>query len=1054
MSATMSAALQQLRALTLEERIELLGRLPPGAFGDSGPGQDDHFDLLRSRKPISRKTFQSYGIANPATLRSARAKAKSLLEAAPPSQWLIDFEAKYQRAASCRNPRFARPELGACDCLWPLINAAVSEVREFLALGRARGAALPIDEELVFDAATGALYGKLFSACARAVVVELGAAHAKGLLHGRTPQERFSFFVECLRDASFSRKILRQYPVLIRQAVTLANDWRDAFTEFLARLTSDWEEISATFFAGRDMGRLSMVEVSAGDSHNRGRAVIIAQFEDGSRVVYKPKSVAIDKHFAQLVDWVNARASDFSLATATTVDQTNYGWSEFIAQRPCANASEIREFYRRQGANLALLYLVGGCDLHSENLIADGDTPKLIDLETLFHPILLPDDISGATKQAHLSLSRSVLRTGLLPYRSKELPAPEDWVDLSGLGNVEERELPFEMVAWENTASDQMQLVYRKPVTTADQNLPLYRGKRVGPDAYVDEVIDGFDSAYRLFLAHKKDLLAADGPIHAFRGDKIRVVVRSTNRYVMLLDEAFHPEYLSDALAKEAFFDSLWEEASDQQLLGRLMPAERRDLWRGDVPYFSTRTDAVDVWTSTGVRIPDVAEVSGFDVAQACIAELSEEDLHHQTSLIRSALAIMKQQTRAAPTLHVRISSDLGASASPLQIATRIGERLEATAIRAGDRASWVVLSQTVSTHVAVAPAGIDLYDGLPGIALFLGYLGRVTHETRFQELARAAIRELLATPSLRERGRPAGAFAGLGGVIYALAHLGKFMPEGDYVALAEELAEIVDKDLETEAELDVVGGLAGIVLAALAAAQSTDRPVFSNLAVRAGQVLADCIANTQTRQHRDILEGRRWPLSFAHGRAGIAYSLLKLHEASGQGRCKAIGLDLAERELVDIERRDPASSERAPDHAGAVASQLAWCHGKPGVALALKAAKQGNDTQKIDEAVGTILSALASSRLERSDCICHGNLGNLLLVRALTDSDPLPRAYSAHERKVLRRISRDGLVCGNFGLETAGLMEGLAGMGLALLKLAEPSRIPNVLILEPASAG
>ncbi len=38
--------------------------------------------------------------------------------------------------------------------------------------------------------------------------------------------------------------------------------------------------------------------------------------------------------------------------------------------------------------------------------------------------------------------------------------------------------------------------------------------------------------------------------------------------------------------------------------------------------------------------------------------------------------------------------------------------------------------------------------------------------------------------------------------------------------------------------------------------------------------------------------------------------------------------------------------------------------------------------------------------------------------------------------------------------METAGLMEGLAGMGLALLKLAEPARIPNVLILEPASAG
>ncbi len=80
--------------------------------------------------------------------------------------------------------------------------------------------------------------------------------------------------------------------------------------------------------------------------------------------------------------------------------------------------------------------------------------------------------------------------------------------------------------------------------------------------------------------------------------------------------------------------------------------------------------------------------------------------------------------------------------------------------------------------------------------------------------------------------------------------------------------------------------------------------------------------------------------------------------------------------------------------------------------------------------------------------------MGNLLLVRELMDDELRAGISSGLERKVVRRISRHGVVCGNFGLETAGLMEGLAGMGLALLKLAEPARIPNVLILELASAG
>jgi type 2 lantibiotic biosynthesis protein LanM len=1054
MSATISARLPQLSALTLEERIDLFRRLPPGSLSAASSPRGDHFDLFHSAKAISAKTFQSYGMPDLARLEPTRAKAKNLLEALPPFQWLNDFEAQYRSAGSRLTPRWAHPEVGACDCLWPLINAAIDDVREFLARRRAKRAALQIEEEQVLNGATVQLYGKLFAACARAVVVELGAAHAKGLLHGETPQERFAFFVDCLRDTSFSRKILGQYPVLIRQAVTLAADWRDALVEFLTRLTMDWGGISTTFFGGRDVGPLSTIEVSAGDCHNRGRAVIIAQFQEGSRLVYKPKSLAIDHHFAKLVDWVNARAVDFSLATPILIDKTTYGWSEFVAQRPCATLGDVKEFYRRQGANLALLYVLGGCDLHSENLIADGDTPKLIDLETLFHPIFLPEETSGATKQAHLAVSQSVLKTGLLPYRSKELPAPEDSVDLSGLGNIEAHELPFEMVVWENTNTDQMQLAKRKPMTTADQNLPIHRGKRVGPDRYVNEITEGFGSAYRLLCAHKNALLAADGPIHAMKGDKVRVVVRATNRYVLLLEESFHPEYLSDALAREAFFDSLWEEARDLEVLAALVPAERRDLWHGDVPYFWTRADAVDLWTSTGARIPNVVEVSGFDAALARIAQLGEEDLGYQTNLICSALAVVKQQNRAAPTLRLRLVLGGESSTDPIQIARRIGQRIAQTAIHDGDGASWVIFSQTSSTHVAAAPAAADLYDGLPGIALFLGHLGAVTGDARLQELSRLAVIELLKTPSLRERGRPAGAFAGLGGVIYVLAHLSQFMPDLSCADIAEELARLLAKDLDAAVEIDVIAGLAGIVLAALGAANQAQRCAFFSLAVRAGHALTDQVADPRNPQHREILEGRKWPLSFAHGRAGVAYALIKLYEASGQQRFNIAGLELAERELTDIDRIGRNSSVGAPDHAGAAASQLAWCHGKPGVALALKVASEGGDKRKIDATVSAVISAINSSPLERSDCICHGNLGNLLLVRELMDDELRAGISSGLERKVVRRISRHGVVCGNFGLETAGLMEGLAGMGLALLKLAEPARIPNVLILEPASAG
>jgi lantibiotic modifying enzyme len=73
------------------------------------------------------------------------------------------------------------------------------------------------------------------------------------------------------------------------------------------------------------------------------------------------------------------------------------------------------------------------------------------------------------------------------------------------------------------------------------------------------------------------------------------------------------------------------------------------------------------------------------------------------------------------------------------------------------------------------------------------------------------AVIELLKTPSLRERGRPAGAFAGLGGVIYVLAHLSQFMPDLSCADIAEQLARLLAEDLDAAAEIDVIAGLAGL---------------------------------------------------------------------------------------------------------------------------------------------------------------------------------------------------------------------------------------------------
>ncbi|MEU2878008.1 DUF4135 domain-containing protein, partial [Streptomyces sp. NPDC007070] len=120
---------------------------------------------------------------------------------------------------------------------------------------------------------------------------------------------------------------------------------------------------------------------TAGDVHRRGRRVAVLRFADGSRVVYKPRPLAADRHFGELVGWYSTRAGTPVLRTPALLTRPDHGWSELIEARPCASPAELDRFYRRLGALLALAHVLDLTDLHHENLIACAGHPVLVDLD-------------------------------------------------------------------------------------------------------------------------------------------------------------------------------------------------------------------------------------------------------------------------------------------------------------------------------------------------------------------------------------------------------------------------------------------------------------------------------------------------------------------------------------------------------------------------------------------------------------------------------------------------------------------------------------------------
>src|SRR5204862_6427844 len=117
---------------------------------------------------------------------------------------------------------------------------------------------------------------------------------------------------------------------------------------------------------------------------------------------------------------------------------------------------------------------------------------------------------------------------------------------------------------WEKAGTDEMQLTHREGATEGGHNRPTLDGNDVDVLDYTEAVVTGFTKIYRLLLQHRSELLSDGGPVAPFADDEVRVIVRATQTYALLLDQSFHPDMLRHPLDRDRWFDRLWDGAEDR----------------------------------------------------------------------------------------------------------------------------------------------------------------------------------------------------------------------------------------------------------------------------------------------------------------------------------------------------------------------------------------------------------------------------------------------------------------------------------------------------------
>jgi type 2 lantibiotic biosynthesis protein LanM len=703
--------------------------------------------------------------------------------------------------------------------------------------------------------------------------------------------------------------------------------------------------------------------------------------------------------------------------------------------------------------------------MHQENLIAAGDHPVPIDLETILQAEAEERKSAEPEAQAFESATEiiddSVTTVGLLPAYAK---SPENEVFAVG-GTVSDLTAGTG-IGWSDINTDTMRPFRTKKIEDALSNLPHVDGRYAKLGDHIDDFIAGF-AEYAEFLLRVTRDAQRGWLFEYFAGLTVRKVVRPTRFYCMLLRRLKAHHTMGDGVAWSAQADFLarladWDNESDP--FWPLQRAERTALIGLNVPYFAAPCDGQELHDATGISMRTRA-APGLMRAHERVRKLNDQDIAWQVEVIRntawSAAMAAGGVSEARPLLRPESDATPGREAF-LGEADSIAAELASYAIRKGPAAAWIGLDFLGDSEVwQLVSLGPDLYNGLSGVALFLAAHAAVTKKEASAELARAAVAHLRKGLKGKNSARLArslglGGGSGLGSVVYALSVMAKSLDDEALLADARAAAELFTDDLiAADRQLDVLGGSAGGILGLLRHYRDSGAADVLARATKCGEhLLAQPRSGKSGRRTWSGLGGDGAALNgMSHGAAGFAYALASLAAATGRddfadaaSECIAF-----ENESFDSERSN--WPDFRPDGRE---FPCQWCQGAPGIGLARagmrRRAATRFDCTLLTTDINNAITGLQKGAPRDLDTLCCGTLGNIEFLCEAGDAlgrndlrDRASRQLAAVMETAASADYRWGAGDRRFNL---GFFRGLAGLGYTMLRRVEVS-LPNVLIWE-----
>lgn len=926
----------------------------------------------------------------------------------------------------------------------PLIAYLTEDVRERLASDIADQPGLSkAERHLVATTAERALFGNAERKLNRVLLLELHAAKLSGELPEGSEATRFAAFITRSMTPDFIAAIDRRYPALRPRLSRALDQQRRAIVAMLARMVADRDALST--FVGVDLGALHGLYLGEGDVHEGGQSVARLTFAGGT-VMYKPRSLRIDVALDRFLATV-LRDDASRIRVPAVLDRGDYGWSRHVEHVYCVDDAELAVFYRNIGHWLAVMRLLGGTDIHYENLIASSTIPYVVDVESLFvTEIPLPPSQKGeAVDLAQALIRSSVLRTGLVPFRAPVLGL--DGVDISAIGALQGEQPKIRVPEIVDAGTTEARVGLVSVDIDTGKNHPC-----LNPDIsrFWEDIVVGFRTMTEVLAErHRHGELAP--LLDDFVGCRIRRIRRPTQAYVEVMRMLWHPASLHDeAAAIERARDLLAKNAAVSPVAPSepaIIASEIDDMLHGDVPVFANvledaqRDEVFRAWLDMRVGL---------------------EELTIRGALVTAHLNVRLNDDKRSPydlTAHHPHAHDLDRRRRTMAKETL--EQLLRLSVRGNDRTMTWISPVLGRGGWQMRTLQSNLYVGLGGIAVALATYVSEMQQGRLDEVAEVTdaldgvLRILRATED-GDEAEAIGGFIGLGSQVQTWLMLDGLMPGNGFLSRAVAQAERMARwDIENERVLDILEGVGGAIVPLLNLAEASGDPRWLTLAARAGRHL-EATAIVDERGARWLASIFSEPIGgFAHGATGTGWTLTRLGlSRAGDAADRQRWLTLAEQafdfeeSLYDvaagnwIDVRKPESRDFANT----------WCHGSVGIGLAACDLYERTGQPRHLDTLRRAVRVAAEGGWGRSHTLCHGDLSNweLLTRAARIDAVQVPDTGMPPAAIVLSSIEEHGIV-GGLARDAfnPGLMSGVSGSILQLARMHPACRVPSVLLME-----